>query len=598
MDSLEANAAGGALADAVELNVMRRVTAANPSDVSSVVMLRSVKSAVGDTGAPSGLVGLSCAIRAVELGAHGPGLHLRQLFSLGRDVNEEETEQRLCLPVEALGTNLPRQLSGVSSFGSAGTNVHFTVWGSSEHRTRLTGTPRPIRWFPLCPNISQILEEHQTVYDIIGTWSAWERTQRMVLESPGVWVYTMTMGENNWEAFQILVDGDEDKILHPSTHFATQDSSVLGPTVKSRCGRVLTWCVSGESRKVRLVNHLQDEELWERERCEGPEAVRNIGDYHVYFPRDLVPEGHQSESGDPADASRMPVKELNEHVGVPGDRYTLRLSVNGKLRRVSWAKLKPGEQGANPPDEFRHVLYLVGDHSFWSFQAMQAGPDGVHTAEVQLLRDGRSSLHVVQDKDWDQVFVPKDQPLPLKPLEPDAPASQGWLPALGPGSNSSKTWELTGKAGDVFEVMFRRTVTTDGGSTSSISWSRARQRPPHLETTAQDHRYFLVGSWSGFVHLDEMSFDEARGAFFADAEIGRSGSESFQILVNSSWLAVVHPNTPMASFRDKGHEVQGPDRNSRLHWTIGRRKDDEVRPGDIVRVFLEIQGSLPRSVWW
>ncbi|CAE8631372.1 unnamed protein product, partial [Polarella glacialis] len=84
----EANAGGSTLTDAVELGVLRTSFASPKEDVSDTVVLRSFKSVLGDSGAPSGLAGIARACVALAQAVHGPSLHLKQLFELGEEEND------------------------------------------------------------------------------------------------------------------------------------------------------------------------------------------------------------------------------------------------------------------------------------------------------------------------------------------------------------------------------------------------------------------------------------------------------------------------------------------------------------------------------
>merc|ERR1712183_247347 len=96
-----------------------------------------------------------------------------------------------------------------------------------------------------------------------------------------------------------------------------------------------------------------------------------------------------------------------------------------------------------------------------------------------------------------------------------------------------------------------------------------------------------------------MEFDVEKSAFTMELVIGQSGREAFQILLNSNWLASVHPKVDQASFREEGGELQGPDSHGiRLYWAIGVNTEDLVHVGDHVKIFLVIEGGLPKRVYW
>merc|ERR1712176_1490724 len=136
-------------------------------------------------------------------------------------------------------------------------------------------------------------------------------------------------------------------------------------------------------------------------------------------------------------------------------------------------------------------------------------------------------------------------------------------------------------------IEFRRVVSADGTDTKSVSWTKQGQSSLNFEDMAKSHKYFVVGSWNLFSEMQRMEFDVEKSAFTTEIVIGKSGREAFQILLNSNWLASVHPKVDQASFREEGGELQGPDSHGfRLYWAIGVKTEDLVHAGDHVKIFL------------
>merc|ERR1712176_649938 len=128
-------------------------------------------------------------------------------------------------------------------------------------------------------------------YYVVGTWTAWERSALMVEEAEGVYRYTIEMGENNWECFQIRYDDDEERVLHPSMPRESQDSPAWGPD--SEIGQDLCWYISG----------IPEEET------EGDKEARQ--------------SNGKVRSG-------------------PGDKYCIRLHIR-KYKRVEWSRQDPSD---------------------------------------------------------------------------------------------------------------------------------------------------------------------------------------------------------------------------------------------------------------
>lgn len=334
---------------------------------------------------------------------------------------------------------------------------------------------------------------------------------------------------------------------------------------------------------MRLINEEQAEHL----RASGEEHSEPVA---VVFKGDSKPSGHEQST-----IGEMPlVQSAPELKGVPGDRYTVRLHVQGSYRRVEWRKLEIDPNAKMLADaEQSHSYYVVGSCNFWNFARMESQAGGMHVAEVELQTQG-GGFHIVRDKDWDQMFYPSIS----KSCTDEDRAIRG-----PDGYGLGKSWRLDGKVGDVFRITFHRSVEADTGDIRKVQSSLVRSAAKSSASKAArnpNHRYFLVGSWSNFTKLKEMSYEDAEKAFVAEVMIGESGREAFQILLNGNWLSAVHPNTNMASCFDKDHILQGPDdAGASRHWLIcGQHPAGELHPGDRVRIVMAMSSGLPHSITW
>jgi len=129
----------------------------------------------------------------------------------------------------------------------------------------------------------------------------------MARQKDGSFTATVTLGERCVEAFQILLDGEPDKVLHPERPNALPGSRLLGPSMRYYLhGQHLNWVIDG--REVALPS-VED-------------AVNSI-----------VPQTAQQLRSS---------KEALAHardVGEPGDKYEVKLYISGKYRAVTWSKL-------------------------------------------------------------------------------------------------------------------------------------------------------------------------------------------------------------------------------------------------------------------
>jgi len=564
IDAIEVSAGGSLLMDAIELGVLRKTLQSGERSK----VLCSFKSVIGESGPPSGLAALVRACLTVEKAVHSPQLHLRQMCSFASgEVDEEDVIASPLLATEVMPSASTQQTLGISSFGNSGTNVQLILMGSSPQFKEEWQTGKELHWFP-----ASILENKETSYYIIGSFNSWGEPVKMKVESQGVYYFNMVLGENRWETFQIWEDGNPDKVLHPGSHWADQDVQVHGPSRQGVCGSYSTWRLSGKPTKVPLLN--EDEA---RDLDMGPcaeEMLSYSGDIEFLvltaFPGDYKPDGDE-----------CPVVDQDDQLlGMPGDCYRVWLRLGGKYRRVEWRKLSsPVPQALQASSSY----YIAGDFNFWEFQQMQEEEPSSSSksrsffTEVKL-RSSEDVFQVVRNKDWDQAFYPEAETQKLR--GPD-------------GYGVAKGWRLPGKAGDVFRIHFQRSLPSSGADEKSVSWSL---QPKSSQELALPKSYCIVGSWSNFVSKDAMRFDEAKSAWLAEVEVGKSGMEFFQFLLDGCWLAAVYPNSHEADFRKSGHAVLGPDsRGGRSYW----RLEDGLQAGDRVEVVLEVDTlAMPKAVRW
>merc|ERR1712217_639426 len=127
-------------------------------------------------------------------------------------------------------------------------------------------------------------------YTITGSWSEWSKPEIMQKESSGVYGLTVTLGINCFEHFQIRLDGDRDRVLHPEFPSAGPNVTVLGPSEKANCDG-FCWMIDGRP-KYQIID---------------PTAIKD--------------------------------NEVDIE-GLPGDEYRVRVRVAGKWRTVDWEKVE------------------------------------------------------------------------------------------------------------------------------------------------------------------------------------------------------------------------------------------------------------------
>jgi len=270
-------------------------------------------------------------------------------------------------------------------------------------------------------------------YTIVGSWSSWSKPEDMRWEGNGVYGYTLTLGENRYEHFQIWLDGEPAKILHPSMQHAPNGSAAFltisaGADNDEEHSSSFSWQLDGRDCILEKIDSVS-----------GQRVSLRLVDPHTGRPLSRQDEGR------------------------PGDRYLIRLHVAGKYHMVDWEKLS-----SQPVVKLDDVVipstakyYVVGNWASWRFQEMvsDASCPGVFHAEVVLAEDG-GEFQIVRDQDWNQVFSPSD-------VEGEV---------SGPSTASDWHWELHGIAGESFRIEFERQYIR-GVDTLKISW----RKTPRIE---------------------------------------------------------------------------------------------------------------------
>eukprot|EP00408_Alexandrium_pacificum_P025336 CAMPEP_0171183242 /NCGR_PEP_ID=MMETSP0790-20130122/15179_1 /TAXON_ID=2925 /ORGANISM="Alexandrium catenella, Strain OF101" /LENGTH=1162 /DNA_ID=CAMNT_0011648215 /DNA_START=63 /DNA_END=3551 /DNA_ORIENTATION=+ len=553
IDMVEVNGQGAFMADAVEVDSLMRVLRGESAD--APLGLGALKSRCGHGHEAAGIMSLQKAIMSNSWNTQVPNCHLTQLNP------HMEPENKVNYLTENLEYSHPFSYTGVTSRGFGGTNVHVVTFGEMD-TCRLMPLPDPeaqrdcIQFWPGGGGELEEGSEPRRGYFIAGTWSGWA-PQAMESEGGG-FGYTVTLGDSRFEEFQIYLDGDAAKALHPKMPKAYKGAAVTGPTYGAKG---LNWRIAGTAGTAAAA--IADKA------ADGALAIPETG-------LKVVTLG----AGD---------------AGQPGDKYRVHLKVTGKYRAVTWEKV--GHSDSVPEGDY----YVSANWNGYGFEKMTK--DGnTHSVEVTLLRSG-GEFQIVRNQDpFNQVICPS---------EPRADASQ---PGYGPDEGSAArglTWLLGGQIGEVYKI----SMTLNASDLEAhVSWTKVREEPltEEMNNLSKRSRFGVVGSWAGWVRQSQLTWGGVNLAglptemtlaggsswqyFFII--IGSDGWESFQLLGDLDWDRVIHPARPIDSANAPHSIMMSPldGYTMGLTWTIGEA--DGAAPGDCFMVRVEAIKDRVRRVYW
>eukprot|EP00930_Biecheleria_cincta_P003139 TRINITY_DN104075_c0_g1_i1.p1 TRINITY_DN104075_c0_g1~~TRINITY_DN104075_c0_g1_i1.p1 ORF type:complete len:1195 (+),score=182.04 TRINITY_DN104075_c0_g1_i1:72-3587(+) len=570
IDAVEAHSTGTKLSDAVEVHALG--SQHRSQETIFALPVGSVKTSVGHAMEASGMTGFLKIVQAAQWTYIPALVHLRE-------INEYLDSEKFDITFPTEGIEYPRRssLTGIMSMGYGGTNVYAVCWGSLDDKKVGCRPSFPSNREMLCywPGGGGALTRDELPtkgYYIAGSWNEWRNPQRMELEGNDTYGLTITLGENRWEMFQIWLDGDPMRVLHPGQPGMQKESPVLGPDPVG--GAATSWAIIGCMPEMEMAF------------VEGPSVNRGLpllGLEHMF------------------DGSEARKTAIHPHTGKAGSQYRIRLRIAGRWRMVDWDKLdedeKLQENAALPPAALGRY-YVMGSWNCWCTQPMQ--PDeaeaGCFFAEIRLLSDG-GEFYVVRNRDSFQTFFPSSTRA-AKGQEPSGVEGPGlWDPGT--------SWMLDGRAGDVFRLEFRRSQVHEKTDASMI-WRYLRNEPLTEIEIRQTLKpcYCVVGSWNGFRDVQPMIWDEFQGCYTYTLRITDVGMERFQILRDGNPSTAIYPDKDSIIAGDstakRSQKIRGPDdAGNDAFFIIGEKDGVKAWPGMKYQIqfYVDSKGS-PELVEW
>lgn len=264
------------------------------------VVITSSKSCIAHGEGGAGLCGFFKCVVQVAHSEAAPGIHLR---SRNPHLDVEGFPVQMLTEIAVMAHD--SCYSGVSSFGFGGTNAHGQAWGKNIFTSR--GAIRQ------CRDVNKTFERKLMAAppaeitmngDDVSEWdttgidpraepnskwkinmdddgvATWERDEadedlgdEFFIQGDhndwepdafersdsirGLWTALVMLGSNGEAQFQIICDGDSDRVIHPRLSRCTMKAAKIeGP---DKAGRELSWCILGEPGETYRVEFFQQD---------------------------------------------------------------------------------------------------------------------------------------------------------------------------------------------------------------------------------------------------------------------------------------------------------------------------------------------------
>jgi len=552
VDAAETWGNGHILSDAIEgASTAKAFRPEGTEDIDSSTALM-ITTPMGGIGNQLECQGLSMIVKVCLGASYGALPPLTHLRILNPHLDIFMCERFASLPVEAVEYSLDSSYTGLSNRSPTGTNCHAIMWGQvlDSHATIFPEAPQErekILFWPEGGGEMDSDKDARRGYSIKGTFNGWKPVD-MEAEENGVWGITLTLGDSRWERFQICLDGDANRVLHPGGLRAEKGAPVLGP---DEAFHKDSWIIDGRENYPFLGMAVNDDGAQEPS--------------WLYLETDPIDRG------------------------MPGDQYRVRICVKGKYRTVNWEKIGSGP--APPVSSYS----IIGSWNDWTPVPMVASKSEFGMFEVEMRSTTVGAFfQIIRNGDWGQVIYPSQDEADTTAvvMGPDEPMSNYWLIPCEQGDNYKIKFSLA--AGTA--TADKDTLALPGESGKKVSWELINNVPLSAEERDALGRpsYYVYGA---DVPLTKMNWNGQYYQFIV--ELGRSATMSFILTLNGSLSQLIYPSEDGASPHSP-HEIVGPTNiGSSSFWTIGAHESDDAIPGRRyeIKLFCAKDGSPTKISW-
>lgn len=426
VDFVECWGSGTLMGDAVESTSAAIALRCRDNKLTQEMLaMGTVKTNMGNSVNAAGMVSFIKAVISMKHGSMPPTSHLRKL-----NPYVDMDSMPSFFATESVRHRMRSAFVGITAKGWGGSNCHVIAWNShkkpqSEEERQPPQMQRQIAYWPGGGGDLESEEIPNKGYFIAGSWSSWKAEPMQ--KDGGGFSFTVTLGENIYERFQIWLDGDSKRVLHPDAPCVSRACGVLGPSDFSDCdtelGRSLCWCINGRT----IVDP----------RADRPEKTRNAGD--------------KALTGKDASAEeKKGVYWHGEDSSLVGHQFRVELAITGKYRMVTWHKVLAADGtptiGTVPVGTYQ----ISASWGNWELDEMAPDSSEVGTFHRDIrLPSGGGDFQIVRNRDCTQVFYP---------WTPHAPSAEDCNPMCPNEHGSGMYWFVSGNAGDMFRITFHRSV--------------------------------------------------------------------------------------------------------------------------------------------
>jgi 3-oxoacyl-(acyl-carrier-protein) synthase len=421
VDAVSCHCEGLVMHDAVEVNAISKVLRGDSYGGSEALNLINSACRFGQAQEAHGMMSVLSMLACQRSGCGCPNIHLK---TMNPYFDTDDAAVNILTETLPLRTRLTH--AGVVAHGFCGVNAYVQFSNEIDNdlmpRATLLFEHKLLSFWPGGGGQIGYSAEPMRGYSILGSWSSWEELEPMKSEGSGFYSFIVTLGENRFEQFQILLDGDRSRTLHPGCAKASFGAAVLGPDVFSDA-EGYSWLLDGRPRATETL---------------------------------------QLTDG----ASEVDTR----YTGLPGDQYKVQLQIAGKWRAVTWEKL-----GSKVPSTLGKYFVCASTNE-WSLEEMtlEDASTGTFSFELCLNFARDAQFQILRNRDTDQLLYPASMN-----YGKSTTCSDGDV--LGPDeSGGGLCWLISGTWGDVIRIELKRSIE-QGRDTKQVSWKKVGSRTPQEE---------------------------------------------------------------------------------------------------------------------